>query len=62
MARLLAWRYMLAKVLTAILACGVLSSCLHTPSYYSFLDEVIYAKADTRFSYNTLSDRAWLER
>jgi len=48
---------MLEKILTVILLSGVLSSCVHTPSYYASLEEVTYAKGDARFSDNTLNAR-----
>ena len=48
---------MLAKFLTVLVVSGVLSSCMHMPSYYASLKEVTYTKGDARFSDNTLNDK-----
>ena len=48
---------MLAKFLTVLLVSGVLSSCVHTPSYYASLEEVTYTKGSARISDNTLYDK-----
>jgi hypothetical protein len=48
---------MLTKFLTVLLVSGVLSSCIHTPSYYAALKKVTYTNGDARFSDNTLYDK-----
>ena len=48
---------MLGKFLTVLLVFSVLSSCVHTPSYYASLEEVTYTKGDARFSDNTLNGK-----
>ena len=46
-------RHVLVKFLTVVLVSCILSSCVHTPSYYASLKKVTYTKGDARFSYNT---------
>lgn len=45
------------KIITVMFVFGVLTSCVHTPSYYASLKEVTYAKGEAIFSDNNLNGK-----